>query len=273
MKFVLLSDLHFVPEGQPLYGLSPQERFEPCINIINAEHKDVEFILIAGDLVHRGEAEAYRSVATTLQRFDKPVHLMLGNHDNRDAFFKQFPEAERDENGFAQFVIDTGSHKLICLDTLKSGTREGELCTKRLGWLSDQLQQPRKDQKLVLVMHHPPFDIGIPTMDIIRMHDDIALIALLDKWGWPDQFVFGHVHRPICGSWHGVPFHIQRAINHQVSLDFSPRDWIKGTDELPDYSVIHGAGEHLFIFPRSFGRHKRKFDLSPIEADAPFLNY
>ena len=269
MKFVLLSDLHFVPEGRSLFGLHPQKRFEPCIGIINTEHQDAEFILVAGDLVHRGEPEAYRSVASTLSRFEKPVHLMLGNHDNREAFFGEFPDAERDENGFVQFVIDTDTHRLICLDTLRTGAREGELCATRLGWLAEQLQNPREERKLVLIMHHPPFDIGIPTMDLIRMQDDKAFIEVMNKHGWPDQFIFGHVHRPICGSWHGVPFHIQRAINHQVSLKFSPCDWIEGTDELPDYSVIHGSLDHFLVFSRSFGNLKRKFDLSPIEADAP----
>ena len=27
----------------------------------------------------------------------------------------------------------------------------------------------------------------------------------------PDYMFMGHLHRPIAGSWRGIPFHIQRA--------------------------------------------------------------
>lgn len=116
-------------------------------------------------------------------------------------------------------------------------------------------------------MHHPPFDLGIPTMDLIRMQDDRALFDSLARHGWPDQFIFGHVHRPINGSWRGVPFHIQRAINHQVELNSKSRDWIEGNDEGPDYSVVVADADRFLIFTRSFGESLRNFDLSPFEAD------
>jgi Icc protein len=34
---------------------------------------------------------------------------------------------------------------------------------------------------------------------------------------------FGHVHRPISGSWLGIPFSTLRGTNHQVCFDLSPQ--------------------------------------------------
>jgi 3',5'-cyclic-AMP phosphodiesterase len=42
----------------------------------------------------------------------------------------------------------------------------------------------------------------------------------------------------------GIPFHIQRALSHQVAFDLETADHIPGSHELPDYShVTVGAGQ------------------------------
>jgi hypothetical protein len=49
---------------------------------------------------------------------------------------------------------------------------------------------------------------------------------------------FGHVHRPVSGSWRGVPFSALRGLNHQVWLDFSVSQGIPCSLEPPAYAVI-----------------------------------
>ncbi|MEM1275726.1 MAG: metallophosphoesterase, partial [Pseudomonadota bacterium] len=66
MAFIQLTDLHFVPPGEELFDLSPADRLAPAIEIINRDHRDAAFLLITGDLVHRGEEEAYRLLSTHL---------------------------------------------------------------------------------------------------------------------------------------------------------------------------------------------------------------
>ena len=39
MKFVILTDTHFVPRGRKLYGLDPAERLAVAVETINATHK------------------------------------------------------------------------------------------------------------------------------------------------------------------------------------------------------------------------------------------
>jgi len=60
-------------------------------------------------------------------------------------------------------------------------------------------------------------------MDRIALTDAAALIAVIK----PNRarirhLFFGHVHRPIAGSWLGIPFSTLRGTNHQVCFDLSP---------------------------------------------------
>ena len=43
MKFVILSDTHFVPVGQTLFALDPRARLDAAIQAINRDHSDLEF--------------------------------------------------------------------------------------------------------------------------------------------------------------------------------------------------------------------------------------
>ena len=86
MKFVILTDTHFVPRGRKLYGLDPAERLAVAVETINATHRDISFVIVTGDLAHWGEQAAYASLAGVLGALDAPTILMMGNHDKREAF-------------------------------------------------------------------------------------------------------------------------------------------------------------------------------------------
>jgi hypothetical protein len=62
----------------------------------------------------------------------------------------------------------------------------------------------------------------------------------------------GHLHRPIAGTWRGIPFHIQRALTHQVAFDFETEGHIPGTHEAPDYSLANVNDGNLVIHQCSF---------------------
>ena len=56
MKFVILTDTHFVARGRKLYGLDPTERLVAAIDRIDRDHPDISFVIVTGDLAHWGEA-------------------------------------------------------------------------------------------------------------------------------------------------------------------------------------------------------------------------
>jgi 3',5'-cyclic AMP phosphodiesterase CpdA len=64
MKFVILTDTHFVARGRKLYGLDPTERLAAAVDRINRDHPDISFVIVTGDLAHWGEDAAYEILAS-----------------------------------------------------------------------------------------------------------------------------------------------------------------------------------------------------------------
>ncbi len=254
MKFAILTDTHFVPEGRRLYALDPAERLEAAIRAVNRDHHDLAFVIVTGDLAHWGEQGAYEALKRQLATIRFPVVLMMGNHDRREAFRAVFQDADDDGNGFVQAVRRFDDATVVTLDTLGESERghAGRLCGKRLSFLEDALASAPHDKPLLLFQHHPPLDLGLPHMDVIQLQDSEAEWAVIQRTRKPDFMIFGHIHRPIAGLWRGIPFHIQRATSHQVAFDLTTSTHIPGTHEAPDYSLVTITGGDIVILQRSF---------------------
>ncbi|MGF1447401.1 MAG: metallophosphoesterase [Pikeienuella sp.] len=241
MRFVTLTDTHFVPPGEMLYGLDPAARLAPALDLIATQHRDADFLLITGDLAHRGEPAAYLALAEALAGLPIPVHLMLGNHDARSAFRAAFPMTADIPGGFVQHRHDLGAASLLCLDTLIDipGRHEGALCQTRLSWLADQLSALPADAPWVLAMHHPPSALGLPNMDAIALDPSHAeALAAVIAARPPVLMLCGHVHRPVMGVWRGVPFRIQRATAHQVAYRPARSERLMFSHEGPEFGVV-----------------------------------
>ncbi len=254
MAFIQLTDLHFVPGDDLLYGTSPKARLAPVIERVNAEHADADFILVTGDLAHWGEEAAYETLREALAPCRVPVHLMMGNHDSRAPFARVFPDAPVIEGGFHQAALESDGARLLCLDSLHDvpGDHAGRLCDTRLRWLDAEIARTPADQRIILAAHHPFFEIGMPNMDDITLRDSAALWEVLRRRK-PDLFLFGHVHRPISGVYRGVPFHTQHALNHQVALAFDRRPVLMFTAASPDLAVVRAIPDGFGVFTQSVG--------------------
>ena len=77
MKLVVLSDIHLVPAGAQLYGLDPAARLARAVDIVNRDHRDIAFVVIAGDLVHSGDCTAYEVLRSILMRLHAPAILLM----------------------------------------------------------------------------------------------------------------------------------------------------------------------------------------------------
>lgn len=258
MRFIVLTDSHFVSSGQRLYGLDPAEHMRVALEVIARDHTDIDHILITGDLAHHGDAAAYANLKSTLELASSPVQLMMGNHDFRQPFFDTFPDARRDEAGFVQWCYVHDAFTAIALDTLnEEGTKaepqdhSGRLCEKRLAFLERSLKSAPADRPVIVFQHHPPMELGIKSMDDIMLQDWQAEADIFDRLRKPDLLVMGHVHRPIQGVWRGIPFRLQRAMSHQVAFDLTGRG-IPGSHELPDYALFTVANGQITVLERSF---------------------
>jgi 3',5'-cyclic AMP phosphodiesterase CpdA len=237
MKLIQVSDTHFVPPGRRLLGLDPRARLEACIDDINRNHGDAELCLFTGDLADSGMTEAYRVLGEVLAGLGPPFRLLIGNHDDRGNFLAAFPQAPRDENGFVQTVVGGAAGDLILLDTHEPGTAAGGYCARRCAWLRARLEDSG-ERPVYLFMHHPPFDIGVPSLDRIRLLEPEGFAEVVAGAEAIKHIFFGHVHRPVSGSWQGVPFSALRSTVHQVPFDTVTAHAVPYSHDAPAYGVI-----------------------------------
>lgn len=237
MKILHLSDLHIVPPGHTLFGADPASHVAACVEDINRHHADAALCVITGDLTHDGDEAAYRHLAALLQPLRVPVRLLLGNHDRRDTFRAVFHDAPVDAHGFVQSVHRQDDKALVFLDTLTPGTHEGRLCTTRLQWLDDTLAGLSACEVLVF-SHHPAMEIGLDSMDWLRLREAPQLLDVLRRHGNVRHLFSGHVHRPSAGTWHGMAFSTVRGTNHQHALDLALQGPATTVMEPPGYGVV-----------------------------------
>ena len=251
-KWVHLTDLHIVPEGERLHGLDPAARLLACIRHINTHHADALGCMLTGDLADRGDLASYKRLRGLLAQLDLPWRLTVGNHDDRALVRTVFPTAFADGLGFAQSVEDTPAGALILLDSLDPGNPGGRLCADRLAWLDARLTE-LGDRPAYLFLHHPPCPIGIPSLDVMALANADELFAVISRRGNVRHIFVGHVHRPIGGSWRGLPFTAVASTNHQVPLD------MKTLSPVPKYQGAPGYGVAL-LSPQGVVLHHQDFD-------------
>jgi 3',5'-cyclic-AMP phosphodiesterase len=263
MKLIHITDTHLVAPGHTLYGLDPRARLDAAVADINRHHANAEVVVITGDLTHWGEPEAYAGFAESIGTLRCPVVTLVGNHDKRAACLASLKQAPRDPNGFVQGVLDTPAGRLIFLDTLDEASHAGQMCAARLDWLKTTLGSTPTDRSVVIFMHHPPFAVGIHAMDEIALKEREAFRAIVAPHANQIRHLFfGHVHRPISGSWQGIPFSTLRGTNHQVALDLDPAAPHLASHEPPAYAIALIEAGSVVVHTHDFLDQSRLFPFS-----------
>lgn len=263
---VQLTDLHLIPPGETLYGRDPAEYLRAAVDHVIANHAPgglapVACVLLTGDLSHHGMPEAYRFLRGELARLPAPAHCLLGNHDDRANFRAAFPEAAVDANGFVQGVVETPFGRTLLLDTHEPGKVSGRLCDRRLAWLADRLAE--RDDDVFLAMHHTPVSIHVPKLDKEGMENPDALWEVLAPHkGRIRHLLHGHVHRPIAGSWRGIPLSCCRAVAaQQFTLDFRAEAEGEGMYAPPAYAYVTITAEAVIAHTQEFLEGYERFAL------------
>ena len=95
-------------------------------------------------------------------------------------------------------------------------------------------------------------------MDNIKLRD-CARVCEVFEARKPNLFLFGHIHHPISGVFQGIPFHTQRAFNHQVALNFKQSPIEAYTEENPDIAIVRPIAEGMAVFAKSVDGEVRQF--------------
>jgi len=96
-------------------------------------------------------------------------------------------------------------------------------------------------------MHHPPFDVNIPSLDDIGLLDKQPFAAAVAGFANIRHLFFGHAHRPIAGSWRGIPFTTMRGTNHGVEFDLETRGHVPKNHEPAAYAVVWLEADRVLV--------------------------
>jgi 3',5'-cyclic AMP phosphodiesterase CpdA len=214
-----LSDPH-IEVGPGDAGSS--EALAATVRGISALDPAPDAVLLTGDLTNDSGARSYERVRELLAPLQMPVHVLPGNHDDREALRAWFTDdpAEGAHGAPFQYALACGALRLVVCDTTQPGRDDGRLDAGTRAWLERQLAAEPVAPTIV-AMHHPPLLTGIPPMDalVLPEADRSALGELLRRFGHVRAVVAGHVHRAAFGVLGGCPVFACPATHLQLRLD------------------------------------------------------
>jgi 3',5'-cyclic AMP phosphodiesterase CpdA len=188
--FVQLSDTHWGFQGPP--NPDAKVTLKKAVAAVNALDQQPDFIVFTGDLTHTTDDPAvrrqrlaeFRDIVGELKV--KNVRFMPGEHDaslDRGAAYQEF-------FGKTHYTFDHKGVHFIVLDNVSDpGASIGE---EQLAWLSGDLNQLAKDQRIVVFTHRPLFDL-YPEWDWATK-DGAKAVDLLMPYSNVTVF-YGHIHQ------------------------------------------------------------------------------
>ena len=239
---VQLTDLHIREPGRLAYRrVDTSAYFRTNVAAVLALKQRPDAVVISGDLTDFGRSDEYASLRAQIAPLEDaglPVYLMPGNHDDRAALRRSFPEhTYLGDGSTVQFAVDVGPLRLIALDTVVPMQSGGTLDAERLAWLERQLAAST-DRPVVIAMHHPPFETLIGHMDAIGLlAGGPELEALVARHRNVERVICGHLHRAIDVRFGGTIASTCPGPAHQVCLDLDPNAVSAWTLEPPSFRV------------------------------------
>jgi 3',5'-cyclic AMP phosphodiesterase CpdA len=242
MRIVQISDLHLQSNLQS-GGIDPWAALAMALTRLAGLR--AEALLISGDIAEAGDLGSYTRLASTLAGFSGPLALLPGNHDQRAALFAAFP-GHWDNPEMLCRRLDLGPLTLLLLDSLVPGQPWGEIGEAQLGWLDANCPERRRS---IVVLHHPPFAVGIPGMDEIGCRGGEALANWLLRRPQVEAVWCGHVHRPVFTVFAGKMAVTAPSTVHQIALQDGPLSWTPEAPGLLVHDLLPGVPVRSHYLP------------------------
>ena len=127
MLIAQISDLHIRPE-HTLYKdvVNSNQMCLEATNHLNGLDRQIDLVLITGDIVDEGNVEEYTTAVALLSKLNVPYLVIPGNHDDRDNFRRAFSDHDYlPSKGQLHYCMDDYPVRFIGLDSCITGQHHG----------------------------------------------------------------------------------------------------------------------------------------------------
>lgn len=241
MLIAQVSDIHASSENDHL------QRFEQVLTWL--AHLQPDILVLTGDLTDGGWCEGDKQIAERLERQNYPSLVLPGNSDDRHLMAMRWGSVGRSDTPTQalHFSHQAGGLRLIGLDSTVAGQDYGSV-NGHLEWLDKQLNDAGNSPAL-LFMHHHVFESGIPTLDESMCRGIDSLETLIKNA--PARLLAiatGHVHRPVAGTFAGIPAYICGSVCPANPVWF-------GTENIPPVAEPPALMIHRYVNNRLTSHH------------------
>lgn len=201
--WALLADTHIAADpAASARGATMFDNLNRVIDEILAEKSRPAGVIINGDCAYlKGLAEDYATLSKALQRLadaELPVHMTMGNHDDRGPFYKAFSQ-QRPENplvdGKHVSMLSSPAANVFLVDSLLEVNHvTGELGKPQIEWLTKALDAHSQKPAIVIGHHNLEFVPEGSKTRITGLNDSQELIDALHARPHVQAYVFGHTH-------------------------------------------------------------------------------
>jgi hypothetical protein len=230
--FVFFSDAHITADATlKNSGVNMADNLAACVRELTAWPVKPAAVIVNGDLAFKsgliGDYTAFGKLIEPVRAL-APVHLSLGNHDDRENFWQAFPRDAAKIKSVPQkqaAVFSSEYANWFLLDSLNvPNIGPGEYGVAQLAWLDRELAA-RAEKPAVIVGHH---NLAVPGANA-ALKDTPAFLEIFNRHLQVKAYVFGHTH-----NWH-IETHASgvHLINlPQTSYPFHagrPSGWVRAT--------------------------------------------
>jgi calcineurin-like phosphoesterase family protein len=196
-SWALFSDIHLAGDTANVQrGVNMAEHFATVSREMLALNESPAALFVMGDCaLNSGEKEDYATVAKLLQPIRErqiPIHLLMGNHDNRERFWEVLQEEKSAKRPLADkqvAIVRTPRANWFILDSLeKTLSAPGYIGKEQLDWLGSALDKNPDKPALVLVHHNPGLGANV------GLKDTSAFLDVIRPRKQVKAYIYGHTH-------------------------------------------------------------------------------
>lgn len=224
MKLVQITDIHIGKPGENTRDVDVRDNFQRIWQAILRE--DPEAIIISGDLCFKeADSEIYNWICGQIQALSPDLlsrtYVLNGNHDDAKTLAASFGCEGKLHDGELYYKEEWNGWTGLFLDSGK-----GTMSADQYRWLEEQLVSG--PDRILIFMHHPPLEAGVPFMDRVHRFREIdTIMELFTNSGKQIQLFCGH-------------YHVDKTINQSnLTVYITPSTFFQIRQDKEDFGVDH----------------------------------